>query len=129
MRYPDPRVCALRFNEAISRGDLEALEGLMAADHALVCYGSVDASGREASLEAWRSFFAAYPGYRNRMAVVVSDGGLVAMAGSSECPREPELEGPALWSARVEDSGLLSEWRVWRDTPDNRRLLGLPVPD
>jgi len=76
-----------------------------------------------------RGFFAAYPAYRNRMAVVVSDGGLVAMAGSSECPREPELEGPALWSARVEDSGLLSEWRVWRNTPEDRRLRGLPARD
>ena len=129
MRYMDPKVCALRFNEAINSGDLEALGSLMAADHALVCYGSVDAPGREASLAAWRGFFEAYPGYRNRMAVVVSDGGLVAMAGSSECPREPELEGPALWSARVEDSGLLSEWRVWRDTPENRQLLGLPGTD
>lgn len=128
MGYLDPKVCALRFNEAINRADLAALGNLMTGDHSLVCYGSVDASGRDASLAAWRGFFEAYPGYLNTMAVVVSQGGLVAMAGSSECPREPELEGPALWSATVEDSGLLSEWRVWRDTPENRHLLGLPSP-
>ena len=126
MGYSDPKVRALRFSEAVNRGDLEALEGLMTADHVLVCYGSTDASGRADSLEAWRRFFEAYPGYLNNMAVVVADGGLVAMAGRSECPREPELEGPALWSARVEDSGLLSEWRVWQVTPENRQLLGIP---
>jgi len=125
MEYSDSKVHALMFNEAINRGHLEALEGVMAAGHALVCYGSVDASGREASMEAWLGFFVAYPGYRNRMAVVVSDGGLV----EGDCPREPELEGPALWSARVEDSGLLSEWRVWRNTPEDRRLRGLPARD
>ena len=129
MRYRDPKVSALRFNEAINCRDLKALEGLMTADHALVCYGSLDASGRDASLDAWRGFFEAYPRYVNIMAVIVSNGDLVAMAGRSECPREPELEGPALWSARVEDSGLLSEWRVWRNTPEDRRLRGLPARD
>lgn len=46
----------------------------MTGDHSLLCCGSVDASGRDASLAAWRGFFEACPGYSNVMAVAVSDG-------------------------------------------------------
>jgi len=47
----------------------------------------------------------------------------VAIAGYSTCSYGP-LDRPALWSARVRD-GLVSEWRVVGDTPENRGKIGL----
>ena len=54
---------------------------------------------------------------------VQAEGDSVSIAGYSVCSYEP-LDGPALWSARVRD-GLVSEWRVHKDTPENRESLKL----
>ncbi len=54
---------------------------------------------------------------------VQAEGDFVAIAVYSTCSYEP-LDGPALWSARVRD-GLVSEWRVYEDTLENRRKIGL----
>ncbi len=51
------------------------------------------------------------------------EGNFVAIAGYSTCSYGP-LDRPALWSARVRD-GLVSEWRVYEDTPENRGKIGL----
>ena len=34
------------------------------------------------------------------------------------------LDGPAIWTARIED-GKVSEWRLYEDTPANRARLGI----
>ncbi len=68
MRHRDPKLAALLLDEAIGRADSKGLEDLMMTDHSLVRCGSVDASGREASLQAWRGFFDTCPGYRNILA-------------------------------------------------------------
>jgi hypothetical protein len=46
------------------------------------------------------------------------------MLGRSHCQEEPILDGPAIWTAHIRDN-LVTEWRVYDDTPENRRSLGL----
>jgi hypothetical protein len=50
--------------------------------------------------------------------------GIVFAIGRSVCSTEAALDGPAIWTARTE-SGRVSEWRVYDDTPESRRQLGL----
>ena len=116
----DVMMVVLRFNERINALGLEGLVAMMTEDHFFV-----DSEGdRDEDMEeGWRGFFSSYPDYRNVFTRVQAEGDSVAIAGYSTCSHEA-LDGPALWSARVRD-GRLSEWRVHKDTPENRELLGL----
>jgi ketosteroid isomerase-like protein len=105
------RDIVVAFNEAINRGDLEALTGLMADDHRFVDAAGSVVAGKEACREAWASFFAAYPDHRNVFDTVEAvDGRRVVAIGRSECSLAA-LAGPAVWTATVVD-GLITEWRV-----------------
>jgi hypothetical protein len=116
----DVMMVVLRFNERINIQDLEGLVHMMTLDHFFI-----DSKGeRDDDMEeGWRGFFASYPDYRNVFTRVQVEEDFVAIAGHSTCSYEP-LNGSALWSARVRD-GLVSEWRVYKDTPENRESLGL----
>jgi ketosteroid isomerase-like protein len=113
----------LRFNDAITAQSVEALALLMTEDHRFIDSAGSTVEGKAACLDAWRGFFESFPDYRNEFDDVASQGDTVVMRGRSICST-PELDGPALWSARVED-GLLTEWRVHPDEPANRRALGI----
>ena len=116
----DMMMVVLRFNERINARDLEGLVAMMTGDHFFV-----DSEGErhEGMEEGWEEFFARYPDYRNVFTQVQVEGDFVAVAGYSTCSYGP-LDGPALWSARVR-GGLVSEWRVYLDTPENRGEIGL----
>jgi hypothetical protein len=47
----------------------------------------------------------------------------VVVVGHSLCS-DARLDGPSLWVAKPSD-GKLAEWRVYEDTPANRRMLGI----
>jgi ketosteroid isomerase-like protein len=115
---------AVRFNEAINRRDLRALGQLMTDDHTFIDSGGAVFAGKERVLEAWGGFLAAFPDYRNEWSDVSTIGGTVVAIGRSVCPTEAALDGPAIWSARA-DGDRVSEWRVFDDTPESRRQLGL----
>ncbi|MGD2201143.1 MAG: nuclear transport factor 2 family protein [Candidatus Bathyarchaeota archaeon] len=116
----DVMMVVLRFNERINARDLKGLVAMMTDDHFFI-----DSKGeRDDDMEeGWRGFFANYPDYRNVFTHVQVEGDFVAIAGHSTCSYDP-LDGPALWSARVRDRKV-SEWRVYKDTPKNRRKIGL----
>lgn len=114
----------IRLNECISTRDVEGLAALMSQDHSIVDTAGAAVLGRSACIDAWRGFFLAYPGYRNVFEAFSANGEAVTVSGHSLCPGHPELEGPALWLAIVR-GGQLSEWRVYEDTPEARRELGL----
>jgi hypothetical protein len=40
------------------------------------------------------------------------------------CPNNKELDGPAIWTAKV-SGDKLAEWRVYEDTTENRTQLGI----
>jgi hypothetical protein len=81
-------------------------------------------SGRDEVLNAWRGFFDAFPDYRNDWSKLTPVGSTLIALGRSICSTEPALDGPAIWMATTADDKV-SEWRVYEDTPTNRRRLGI----
>ena len=113
-----------RFNDAINVRDVERLVGMMTSDHAFIDASGTAVRGRDEVAAAWRGFFAAYPEYRNNFDRVVATGDGAVAVGTSTCPKDPDLDGPALWRATIRD-GNVAHWRVYDDTPGNRAQLGL----
>lgn len=111
------------FNACINARDIVGLSALMTDNHSFIDTADTVVAGKAACLGAWRGFFAAFPDYRNVFERMETHGDLVVVAGHSECS-EPQLEGPALWSARVVDAAV-AEWRVYADNATNRTRLGL----
>jgi ketosteroid isomerase-like protein len=122
---PTTAAIANSFNDAITRRDLDGLTALMAPDHTFTDTEGGTVTGRTACRAAWEGFFATFPDYRNVFTTIIAAGDRAVLAGYSVCA-EPALDGPALWTATVHD-GLVAGWTVHRDTPDNRRQLGLPA--
>ncbi|GAB1513882.1 nuclear transport factor 2 family protein [Actinophytocola sp. KF-1] len=117
---------ATRFNDCVNHADLHGLAELMTDDHRFVDAAGAVVRGKQACLAAWRGFFAAFPDYRNTFTSVATRGHVVVIEGCSVCA-EPELAGPALWTAIVEGERV-AEWRVYEDTPATRAALGLAGP-
>jgi ketosteroid isomerase-like protein len=115
---------AISFNEHINAADLDGLASLMSEDHTFVDTAGSTIRGKPDCVRTWRGFFDAFPGYRNSFELIRVHGDTAAIRGRSDCPGHPELDGPALWTARVRD-GLVIEWRVHVDTPAARGRLGL----
>jgi len=74
-------------------------------------------------VENWREFFRMFPDYRNIFSRVESRKNYAVMLGhaywSAEKPHDP-----AIWKATIVD-GLVREWRIYADTPENRQLLDI----
>ena len=119
----DVMMATLRFNERINSRDPEGLSSMMAPDHAFIDRDGDVCAGREQMTEGWREFFERFSDYRNVFTKVQVYGDFVAIAGYATCSH-PELEGPFLWSAKVQE-GLVSEWRVYLDDEENRKKIGL----
>lgn len=118
-----PEEVVRRFNDRITARDVDGLASLMTEDHAFVDMAGESVEGKDACLDAWSEFFAEFPDYENVFERVSFRGDLVVLQGYSTCP-DDRMDGPALWTARVSDDRL-SEWRVYEDTAENRRRLGI----
>ena len=114
---------ASRFNSYINDADVDGLTSIMTDDHRFTDSAGSVVSGKVAVAAAWNSFFKAFPGYRNVFVRHTVEGAVVASEGHSVCS-EPRLDGPALWRAIVRQ-GKVAQWRVYEDTIENRRVLGL----
>lgn len=120
----DSMIVALRFNEKINQRDLDGLVDLMTDDHTFIDTLGEITKGKDAMREGWRQFFISYPDYRNVFTgVQVVKEDFVVMLGYSTCSYKP-LDAPALWSAKIRE-GRVSEWRVYKDTLQNRRKPGI----
>ena len=120
----DPKLVVRKFNQSINNRDIEGLANLISDDHIFIDSSGEVHRGKERMTAGWSDFFSQYPDYRNHFSVVESRKNLVLVIGHSTCSHKP-LDGPALWTARVEN-GLVAEWRVYFDTPENREKLNLP---
>jgi ketosteroid isomerase-like protein len=119
----DPRALTVTFNERINNRDLNGLATLMTDEHTFIDTAGHAIHGKAACLEAWRGFFSSFPDYQNVFESLGVEGDRVVVVGRSICS-DPRLDGPALWLATA-NAGQLAEWRVYEDTPANRRTLGL----
>jgi ketosteroid isomerase-like protein len=120
----DPVDVVQHFNAAINSQDLAALASLMSEDHTFIDAEGGTVRGKQPCLQAWRGFFTTFADYRNVFTDLTVRDDVVAVSGYSLCS-QPELAGPALWTAHVTGT-LVAEWRVHTDTPRARRELGLP---
>jgi ketosteroid isomerase-like protein len=123
MKTPSSQLLVERFNACINAADLNGLSLLMTDDHIFIDTAGSRIAGRMAVTSAWGSFFAAFSDYRNEFQNLKSAGEVVVVTGRSVCS-DARLNGPALWRARVRD-GKISEWQVYKDTPENRAQLGV----
>ena len=120
----DPKLIVLLFNECINNRDIAGLSDLLAEDYVFIdSSDEIHAGGKEISAAGWQQFFDLYPDYHNHFVTLTTRENLVLVLGNSTCSYEP-LDGPAIWTARVEND-LVAEWRVYLDTEENRRRLGL----
>ena len=119
----DPRALTVAFNDHINNRDLAGLAILMTDDHTFIDTAGHAIRGKPACLDAWRGFFTSFPDYRNVFDRLVLEDTRVVVVGRSSCS-DVRLDGPALWVAKASDDKI-AEWRVYEDTPTNRRLLGI----
>lgn len=119
---------AFRFVECINRQDLDALTGLMSANHKFVdLSGSVE-KGQERMREGWAEYFRLCPAYMIHVGQVYQVGDSIVLVGRTTgshlgLPRLEEFRDPVIWTARVAD-GLVTEWRLYPVAPDVLAALG-----
>lgn len=123
MANDQQKTIVLQFNECINNQDLHGLAMLMTEDHIFIDSTNHSVHGKEPMLQAWQGFFASFPDYRNVFERVETRDSLVVILGHSTCS-EKLLDGPALWTAQCR-AEKIAEWRVYKDTLDNRKLLRL----
>jgi len=124
MREANPVQTVKKFNQYINEGNLEGLTSLMTKGHTFIDSQGDIIQGKVNMVSVWRDFFTAYPNYENHFERVGELGNTVILHGYSTCSNEPALEGPAIWTAKVQ-GGLVAEWRVYEDTKENRKKLEL----
>ncbi len=121
--YPYPIAVAIRFNDHINNQDLDKLAELMTEDHRFIDSDGDEVQGRERMTKSWADFFRQFPDYRNIFTQVESRDNLVIIIGHSVCS-EKSLNGPAIWTALIKDNRT-EEWRVYKDTEEIRKQLGI----
>ena len=113
------------FNDAINSRDSGQLALLISEDHEFADRAGQRVIGKKDCIVAWEGFFRQFPDYKNNFEHMEIHGNVVITFGHSKCSDE-RLSGPALWTATIKNN-LIHEWRVYVDTPENRKLLRVPV--
>lgn len=109
------KAAALKFVEAINRGDSKALIKLQTEDFTLIDADGDVFCGRD----GWEGYFTDYPEYNIHIQKVLTGGSGVAIIGKttgSQVPPEVEAKETVLWTAEIRD-GLVAEWRLYTDIP------------
>jgi ketosteroid isomerase-like protein len=124
-----PIATAVSFVDCINRGDVDGLAALMTADHTLTVFAEAPLAGRDANVEGWRSYASSFPHYVIAPHRLSERADVVAIVGHTTgshlgLPDDDERALTLIWLARVRD-GLVAEWTLIEDTPDNRRQHGL----
>jgi hypothetical protein len=117
------RLIVLQFNECINNQDNEKLSELIAPNYTFIDSSGEVTVGKDLNVKGWMEFFNLFPDYINHFQTLVSKENEVLAIGYSTCSDE-RLDGPVIWRAKVEND-LVTEWRVYLDTPENRKALNL----
>jgi hypothetical protein len=124
-----PVALAISFVDQINHRDPDRLAALMSTDHRLEVFGEDPVVGRDATIDAWRGYFAAFPRYVIHPHRIVEQEGSVAIVGHTTGSHlgladDEERELTVIWIADTA-GGTLSRWRLLEDTAANRRAVGL----
>ncbi len=124
-----PREVVADFVDCINRGDVAGLGALMTDDHELRVFDEEPVRGKQANVDAWRGYAAAFPAYTIVVRAVAERAGVVAALGHTTgshlgLPADEEQELTLIWLAEVSD-GLVRSWTLVEDSPPARREWGL----
>ena len=125
MNRTNPFDIVAAFSDAINSRDLGKLALFISEDHTFIDSAGGKVMGRRDCVLAWEGFFKQFPDYKNMFEHMEIRGDVVITFGHSRCS-DQRLNGPALWTAIIKNN-LIQEWRVYDDTPENRKLLRVPV--
>jgi ketosteroid isomerase-like protein len=125
MSSTNPFDIVSKFNDAINSRDPGRMALFMSEDHTFIDTAGCRVIGRKDSILAWEGFFRQFPDYKNNFEHMEIQGHVVITFGHSKCSDE-RLSGPALWTAMIKNNQI-QEWRVYNDTTENRKLIGVPV--
>ena len=126
MRVPLPPIpTTISFIDRINRSDPDGLRELMTVGHTLQVFDEEPLVGRDANVEAWRGYFAAFPEYVIYPRRVAAEGHLVAVRGRTTGSHlgladDQEFELSLMWLATVVD-GAVDRWQLVADDEANRR--------
>jgi hypothetical protein len=113
----------LSFNGYITDQDITGLSGLMTEDHTFIDRSGESFGPKSRMLKGWKDFFKAFPEYSNTFERIEVIDDLVAVLGFAHWSKEVQHD-PVIWTALIKDN-LISEWRVYEDTPENRNKFHL----
>ncbi|MEW6336045.1 MAG: nuclear transport factor 2 family protein [Acidobacteriota bacterium] len=117
---PEARETALRFVDAINRGDLADLDRLVTSDHEFVDSDGTRTTGRQAVIEGWAAFFGMVCGYTIDATEIHRAGDVVVLVGvakgafeaRNQAGRRIAWEVPAAWRAVVRGDEV-ARWQVF----------------
>ncbi len=120
----------MAFVEAINRGDVESICGLMASEHVFIDSLGCEIRGRDAMRHGWIGYFKIVPDYKIEVEETICSGKTVVLLGyaggtySSDGTLDPanRWRVPAAWRAVVED-GRIAVWQVFADNEPIRRIM------
>lgn len=121
MNAKDPKLTALQFNEYINNQDIKGLSSLMTENHTFIDREDEVYPGKDPMTRGWMEFFESFPDYQNTFSRVESRDNLVILIGYATWSKGSDRDH-AIWTARIEND-LVAEWRIYRDTEQNRRKL------
>ena len=73
--------------------------------------------------EGWTAFIKGFPEYRNTFEKIVKKDGLICIPGYAYWKEDYPYD-PVNWTAVIEDH-MITEWRVYEDSPENRTRFNL----
>jgi hypothetical protein len=111
------------FNNHINGQDIQGMSGLMAENHVFIDRDGSSHGPKKVMIEGWKGFFKEFPDYRNTFENIVTSGNQVYILGFAYWTEEEPYD-PVIWFATLED-GLIAEWGVLEDNPENRKKCNL----
>ncbi|MFC2124627.1 nuclear transport factor 2 family protein [Bacteroidota bacterium] len=119
----DPISITQAFNDCINNQDIEGLSDLMAESHTFIDRAGESHGPKSQMVEGWKHFFQMFPDYRNTFEKAQTAGNQVFIQGFAYWSEEEPYD-PVIWTAILQDN-LVSEWRIYEDTPENRKKFKL----
>jgi ketosteroid isomerase-like protein len=117
----DPKAIVNAFNDCINNRDIEGLAALMHKEHTFIDRDGSEHGPKSEMVKGWKQFFGMFPQYRNTFDQIRAEDNRVFVLGSANWSEE-EPHDPVIWTALVEN-GMVKEWRVYEDTPENRQAF------
>ena len=131
MGEPTPEVATVfNFIDCINRGDIDAIDALIADQHTMQMFHEPPEVGRVAVVEAWADYLRSFPNFTiHPHSYTVTRG--VAVLGHVTGSHVPfsvhqDRQVTIIWSAQVECRRIVS-WRLHHDTPRQRLEFGFPI--